>query len=91
MTSFLLVIHYQNTARLYGGYITILSNRVGDAILFLVIGILARSGSRYHILLFSDRPGLISLSDQIISLDYTVLTLLSFAAYSKRAQVPFVA
>ena len=90
VTSFLLVIHYQNTASLYGGYITILSNRAGDAILFLVIGILARSGNRYHILLFSDRPGLTSLSSQIISMDYIILTLLSFAAYRKRAQAPFL-
>jgi len=88
MTRFILVIHYQRRARLYGGYITVLSNRVGDALLFIVIGILARWGHRVSLHLFSE-PVIDTLRSQIISADYVVLSLLSLAAYSKSAQLPF--
>lgn len=88
ISSFLLVIHYQNTSSLYGGYITVLSNRIGDVILLLVVGILGRQGHRYSIFIYSE-PVRLTLVSQIRSSDYFTLSLLAIAAYRKRAQLPF--
>lgn len=44
LTSFLLVVYYQNNKSLGAGMVTVLTNRVGDAILLCVIGVLCREG-----------------------------------------------
>jgi NADH-ubiquinone oxidoreductase chain 5 len=45
ITSFLLVVYYQNNKSLGAGMVTVLTNRVGDAILLCVIGLLCRDGN----------------------------------------------
>lgn len=88
MSRFLLVIHYHNTSSLYGGYITIISNRIGDAILLMVVSYIASTGHSNLLLLrgsSASRP----FSEQLIHREYFVIRLLCLAAYSKRAQIPF--
>ena len=88
ITSYLLIIHYQNLTRLYGGYITIISNRIGDAILILTISI---TSTQYHRILWhlKRKSSSNSILENILNIDYVVITLLIIAAYTKRAQAPF--
>lgn len=74
ISSFMLIIFFQNWVRINGGLLTLLTNRVGDGILLIVFG---------YWLIRSFRERLIKTSS-ILSI---ILVLLCF---TKRAQWPFV-
>lgn len=77
ITSFILVIYYQNPKSLAAGIITALRNRVGDAALLIRIGWTLNQGhwSISHI-----------LSTKI---NYLIIPIIILAAITKRAQIPF--
>nr|YP_009503530.1 NADH dehydrogenase subunit 5 [Pectinatella magnifica]AWX65967.1 NADH dehydrogenase subunit 5 [Pectinatella magnifica] len=77
VTSFVLVIYYQNPKSLAAGMITALSNRVGDALLIVSIAFLLSEGD-WSI-----------LSLQWSSLDNIVGIAIVAAAMTKSAQMPF--
>jgi len=79
ITSFLLVIYYQNNKSLGAGIVTALTNRVGDAILLCIIGVFAREGGW---VLFQFFPRITY---------FWVPLLLVIGAITKRAQVPYSA
>nr|YP_009520113.1 NADH dehydrogenase subunit 5 [Bathymodiolus securiformis]ATB19144.1 NADH dehydrogenase subunit 5 [Bathymodiolus securiformis] len=79
ITSFLLVVYYQNNKSLGAGMVTALTNRVGDSILLCIIGVFASEGGW---VLFEFLP----------SMSYFwVPFLLVMAAITKSAQVPYSA
>ena len=88
ITRFLLVIHYQNRPSLYGGYITIISNRIGDALLIVLVSLFSVNG---HWSFFFTYPASdnIALVDQLDAPDYIIISLLCTICYTKRAQIPF--
>lgn len=73
LTSFLLIIFYQNWIRFQGGLLTLLTNRLGDSILIIRFG--------YWIF--------INFSFIRFFLTGFLLILLLFLTLTKRAQVPF--
>lgn len=77
LVRFLLVIHYPTPQALRSGYITVLTNRIGDCLIILTIPLIASSlsivPSLYHNRLFT----------------IGVVLILSSAAITKRAQIPF--
>lgn len=77
LSSYILVIYYQNFTSASSGIITILSNRLGDIALLLTIGIIITNPNWNFI---------INENFYIIS-----IILLIIAAISKRAQFPFSA
>nr|YP_010564878.1 NADH dehydrogenase subunit 5 [Pallenopsis pilosa]UZA61333.1 NADH dehydrogenase subunit 5 [Pallenopsis pilosa] len=79
LVSFLLVIYYQNKSSLYGGLLTLLTNRVGDAALILSICLLFIYGN------FS----MMYLS--FIFFDKMIMFMIMVAAMTKSAQLPFSA
>lgn len=74
ITSFVLIIFYQNWARFNGGVLTILTNRIGDALLII----------RYSYWLIINRHT--SLKYGIRALLVFIFTMLTF---TKSAQLPF--
>ena len=82
VTSFLLVVYYNSPKSLNAGIITALSNRVGDCLILLAIGIIASSGSLNLFLL----PGF--RGERALG---AVTIILAVGATTKRAQVPFSA
>lgn len=77
ITSFVLVIYYQNNKSLGAGILTLLTNRIGDVIILLSIGLLVLIGN-WNISLLWDFPLLFLLVIAII-----------LAGITKRAQIPF--
>jgi NADH-ubiquinone oxidoreductase chain 5 len=77
LVSFILVIYYQNHKSLAAGIITVLSNRIGDSALLLAIALTINQG-HWFIINIDQRS---FLTKQII--------LITLAAITKRAQVPF--
>lgn len=77
VTSFILVIYYQNPKSLGAGIITALSNRIGDALLITSIALLIREGDW----------NIFSLPQN--SLSGVVGAAIVAAAITKRAQMPF--
>lgn len=77
ITSFILVVYYQNPKSLAGGIFTALSNRIGDAIILITIAFILNQGD-WLIINLSHSP-----HHQIL----TILILL--AAITKSAQLPF--
>nr|UCP07198.1 NADH dehydrogenase subunit 5 [Cyamus boopis] len=77
LTSYALVIFYQNESSANSGMITILSNRVGDSTIMLSIAWMLYKGS-YTFYSFS-------------SLDSLILLLVAISSFTKSAQVPFSA
>lgn len=77
LTSYALVIFYQNEYSANSGIITILSNRVGDSTLLLSIGWLGYIGS-YNFIFYNH-------------LDRLIVFLIIVRAFTKRAQMPFSA
>jgi len=80
LTSFILVIYYQNAKSLAAGIITALSNRIGDALLLIAIALTLNQG---HWLITNIS---INLSMSNIT---TQALLIIVAAITKRAQIPF--
>nr|YP_009344606.1 NADH dehydrogenase subunit 5 [Modiolus modiolus]APU51266.1 NADH dehydrogenase subunit 5 [Modiolus modiolus] len=79
ITSFLLVVYYQNNKSLGAGMVTALVNRIGDVLLLFVIGALVSEGSWL-------------LYESCLSLSYFyVPIILMFGAITKSAQMPFSA
>ncbi len=80
ITSYLLVIYFQRRKAYNAGIITALTNRVGDVLILLSIGILGYMGSW----------NLYALTHSSIDI-FGVVSLISLAALTKRAQIPFSA
>lgn len=81
LTSYLLVIYFQRTKSFNAGMITALRNRVGDVLILLAIAILLRNSS-WNFVSLSLRKDLISAA---------AMALITFAACTKSAQIPFSA
>lgn len=81
VTSYLLVIYFQRTKSFNAGIITALSNRIGDVLLLLSLGIL----SSWEIWNFSRT----AITSQQIPM--FAIRLIVVAACTKRAQIPFSA
>ena len=77
LTSFLLVIYYQNPKSLAAGMITALTNRIGDVLILVSIAITLNQG---HWLI-------LSISHHSISLITCLFIII--AGMTKRAQIPF--
>ena len=77
LTSYALVIFYQNEYSANSGIITVLRNRVGDSTLLLRIGWLLHMGS-YNFIFYNN-------------IDQIIVTLIIIRAFTKRAQIPFSA
>lgn len=75
ISSFALIIYYQNKTRLGAGYLTLLTNRLGDVIIIICVPFFLIVGN-YNIF-----P---------VTFEYEVIILiLAIAALTKRAQYPF--
>lgn len=77
LISFLLVIYYQNPKSLAAGIITFLTNRIGDALIIIVI-ILIFDQANWNIIIIVKSPS-----------SYMIATLIILAAITKSAQIPF--
>lgn len=77
ITSFILVIYYQNPKSLSAGMVTALTNRIGDVILLLSIAWTLNQGHWY----------IINIWDTDISILQVIA--ITIAAITKRAQMPF--
>lgn len=77
ITSFILVIYYQNPKSLAAGLLTALTNRIGDVILLLSIGWTLNQGHWYIINIWQT---------DIVSIQVIAIIV---AAITKRAQIPF--
>uniref|UniRef100_Q642W7 NADH-ubiquinone oxidoreductase chain 5 n=1 Tax=Clymenella torquata TaxID=292503 RepID=Q642W7_CLYTO len=76
LTSFLLIIYYQNAKSLGGGLLTALTNRIGDAFILMAIALMLNQNHWIIINIWDPQPMLL-----------TALILL--AAMTKSAQIPF--
>nr|ASY97532.1 NAHD dehydrogenase subunit 5 [Scolopendra dehaani] len=79
LVSYCLVIYYQNVRSYNAGMITILSNRIGDSSILLVISWLLINGDWFYMFFF-DCEG-----------SFWVIFLSLMAAFTKSAQMPFSA
>lgn len=77
ITSFILIVYYQNPKSLAAGMITALTNRVGDVIILVAIGLSLNQGHWTSCLIW-EKTHLVLLS-----------LLLIVAAITKSAQIPF--
>lgn len=75
VVSFLLVIHYQSSSSLAAGYITVLTNRIGDVLILIRIPLFLSRGG------FMSRGNLTNV--EVFGL------MIMFAGITKRAQIPF--
>ena len=80
VTSFLLVIYFQNKTSFNAGMITVMTNRIGDVLLLSGIGIMIAMG-QWSVFDFS-----LSLVNKT---DFLLLLLLVVGAFTKSAQIPF--
>lgn len=77
ITSFVLVIYYQNAKSLAGGILTALSNRIGDVMLLVAIALILNNGSW------------LILTPLFSKYSFSLILLILIAAITKRAQIPF--
>ena len=77
LSSYALVIFYQNESSANSGMITVLRNRVGDATILLSIGWILYKG-RWRFYFFNN-------------LDYLIIFFIILRSFTKRAQIPFSA
>jgi len=78
VSSYLLVIYYGSVKSYNAGILTVLTNRFGDVLLLIRIGILLNLGS-WRIVLYSE----------FLEMDTMFSTLLIIGSFTKRAQIPF--
>nr|YP_009532686.1 NADH dehydrogenase subunit 5 [Somena scintillans]AYA73187.1 NADH dehydrogenase subunit 5 [Somena scintillans] len=81
LVSYLLVIFYQNLKSYNAGMLTVLSNRIGDVFILLVISWMMNYGSWNYIFYLEFMKS--DFEMQMIS------TMIVFAAMTKSAQIPF--
>nr|YP_010586102.1 NADH dehydrogenase subunit 5 [Cheumatopsyche charites]UZZ43838.1 NADH dehydrogenase subunit 5 [Cheumatopsyche charites] len=84
LVSFCLVIYYQNSKSLNSGMLTILSNRVGDALFLLCISFYFNYGS-WNFLIYSK---ISILEENLVNM---IMLMIVLAAMTKSAQIPFAA
>jgi len=77
ITSFILVIYYQNPKSLAAGIVTALTNRIGDVILLLSIAWTLNQGHWYILNIWRTNISLLQI------------TAITVATITKRAQIPF--
>lgn len=77
LTSFILIIYYQNPKSLSGGIFTALTNRLGDVIILIAIAITLNQG-HWNIIYIYQSPFL-----------WPQILIISLAAITKSAQIPF--
>jgi NADH-ubiquinone oxidoreductase chain 5 len=77
ITSFILVIYYQNPKSLAAGIVTALTNRIGDVMLLLAIAWTLNQGHWYIMNMWNTELSIIQV------------TSITVAAITKRAQIPF--
>lgn len=77
LTSFLLIIYYQNPKSLGAGMFTFISNRLGDALIIISVA-LTLHVSHWNLLLLWQTP-----------ITYYISLILMIGAITKRAQIPF--
>ena len=77
LVRFLLVIHYPTPQALRSGYITVMTNRIGDALIILRIPLLFSTLSWSPRVFYNNTIGGI------------IVVIIIFAAITKRAQIPF--
>lgn len=82
VTSYLLVIYYQREKSFNAGIVTALTNRLGDASILCLIGLIAQNGTWSFLYLSNIFEN---------KLRYLVIFLALLAAITKRAQIPFSA
>nr|YP_010716462.1 NADH dehydrogenase subunit 5 [Gotra octocincta]WDQ40358.1 NADH dehydrogenase subunit 5 [Gotra octocincta] len=75
LSSYCLVIYYQNKISANSGMVTVLMNRVGDIMILMSIGLMMFNGSWN--LIFLEK------------LNYNILYFLIIASFTKSAQIPF--
>jgi len=80
VSSYLLVIYYGRNKSYTAGILTVLTNRLGDALLLIRIGILLNLGSWR-----------IELYKEFLQVDFIFQALLVIGSFTKRAQIPFSA
>lgn len=78
VSSYLLVIYYGSTKSYNAGMLTVMTNRFGDVLLLMRIGILLNIGS-WSILLYKE----------FLYVDSVLKILLITGSFTKRAQIPF--
>lgn len=78
IVSFILVIYYQNSKSLAAGIITAITNRIGDVIILLSIGITLNQGHWNVIAIWTN-----------IEYFWPQVFIITVAAITKRAQIPF--
>nr|AOR87142.1 NADH dehydrogenase subunit 5 [Typosyllis sp. patternB] len=81
ITSFVLVIYYQSKKSLKSGFITLMTNRIGDCFILISIALVMSQGQWGSLFLWKD-----SLTNT-----YLLATMMTLAAMTKSAQVPFTA
>ena len=79
ITSYLLVAYYQNNKSINASHLTIFSNRVGDILIIAAIA-----------LIFSNRVISLFTIKRIFN-NKIIIFIIAFAAFTKRAQLPFSA
>lgn len=77
LTSFLLVIFYQNPRSLGAGLLTALTNRLGDALIIVAIALTITNGNWNFIHIWDNR------------INIYIRLLIIIASITKRAQIPF--
>lgn len=81
VTSFLLVIYYQNTKASNAGLITVFINRIGDVIILIILGLFLYNSSNFFFL----------GEHNSLNHNYLFYFIFIIAACTKSAQIPFSA
>lgn len=76
--SYLLVIYYGRGKSYNAGILTVLTNRIGDALLLIRMGMLLRQGS-WSVIMYKE----------FLEVDIILKMLLVIGSFTKRAQIPF--